>query len=60
MDSLSTWFSVQQTFPSTTQLFINQLTSWHNPQEINFPEPGVSFLATAYQEQSGIGWFNFL
>jgi hypothetical protein len=60
MDSLSNRLSEQQKFPSKTQLFINQLTVWCNWQEVNFPEPGISFLATTYQEQSGIGWLNFL
>jgi hypothetical protein len=60
MESLSTWLDEQQTFPSITQLFIERLTAWRNHQEINFPEPNVDFLATAYQEQNDIGWYNFL
>jgi hypothetical protein len=60
MDSLSTWLSSQQTFPSMSQLFINCLTAWQENKETHFPVPGVSFLAQAYNEQSDIGWFNFL
>jgi hypothetical protein len=60
MDSLSTWLSAQQTFPSITQLFIDRLNAWRNRSEINFPTPQVSFIATAYNEQQDIGWFNFL
>jgi hypothetical protein len=60
MDLFSTWLSAQKTFPSMTQLFTDQLTAWCNHQEVQFPEPCVSFLTTAYQEQSDIEWFNFL
>jgi hypothetical protein len=60
MDSLSTWLSKQQTFPSITQLFIARLTAWPNRQEVTFPEPDLNFLATAYREQTNIGWYKFL
>jgi hypothetical protein len=60
MDALSTWLDEQQTFPSITQLFIDRLTAWRNHQEVAFPAPDVDFLATAYQEQTDIGWYNFL
>jgi hypothetical protein len=60
MESLSNWLLAQQTFPSMTTLFIKRLTAWRNHKENNFPEPSVTFLASAYQEQSDIGWFNFL
>jgi hypothetical protein len=60
MDSLSTWLSSQQTFPSMSQLFITRLTAWRENKETHFPLPGVSFLSQAYHEQSDIGWFNFL
>jgi hypothetical protein len=45
MDSLSTWLSAKQTFPSMTQLFIDHLNAWQNHQELLFPEPTVPFLA---------------
>jgi hypothetical protein len=54
------WLSKQQTFPSITQLFIARLMAWRNRQEVTFPEPGLDFLATAYREQTNIGWYNFL
>jgi hypothetical protein len=60
MDLLSTWLFEQQTFPSITQLFIARLTAWRNCQEVTFPEPNLNFLATAYREQTNIGWYNFL
>jgi hypothetical protein len=40
MDSLTTWWlAAQQTFPSMTAMFIDQITAWHDQQEINFPTP---------------------
>lgn len=60
MDSLSDWLSEQQTFPSITQIFTERLTAWRNHQEVNYPEPTLDFLATAYREQTDIGWYNFL
>jgi hypothetical protein len=60
MDSLSTLLSKQQTFPSITQLFIERLTAWGNHQEVNYPKPILDFLATAYHEQTDIGWYNLV
>jgi hypothetical protein len=60
MNTFSTWLAAQNTFPSLTQLFVDRLTAWRNNRKIHFPEPQAAYLATAYHEQSDIGWYNFL
>jgi hypothetical protein len=34
--------------------------AWRNCQEVTFPKPELNFLATAYREQTDIGWYNLL